>query len=262
MASRTQINWLEDWVAPGICLLARTSVQSRASLGTVQNKGAEECGIWACVHENEMALIDAPFSWEDSDQALSLIDGFIAQHRVRLKYIAATHLDANRAGGLTSVLNHYKRSTFVFPESWQVQWKNLSLDRQQFGFQQGLSKQWQDPQHQPYEYALETQLAGERLFFVEAPYRSLTDQLVVFRGAALHPSWQMPLSLDEPLPHLSTPIEAVKSTLTRMAQFEVQHRYGLHASVDANGNSPLQTDFQRRTLMAYLRMVKGVTSGT
>jgi hypothetical protein len=258
MTSRTQITWLEEWVAPGLCLLARCSVQGRSSLGTVQPKEATESGIWACVHEDDMALIEAPFPGEDSGEVLSLIDGFIAQNRVQLKYISATRFEAGRTSGLAIMLNHYRHSTFVFPQAWQVQSQNLSLDRQQFGFQQGLNKQWNDPKHQPYDNCLETQLAGERLFFFEAPYHTLTDQLVVFRGVALQPNWQLPISIEQPLVPPGAPEAAVRDSLTRLSEFEKRHRYGIHNSVAVSGKQAMRTDFERQTLMGYLRLVKGV----
>ena len=215
-------------------------------------------GIWACVHGDEMALIDTPFPGEDADAMLNLVDGFIARHCVRLRFITTTCLDFDRCSGLTSTLGRYKSANFVFPQSWPAMHRNLSLDRQQFGFQQGLSRQWDAPQHQPYEDTLEAPLAGERLFFVAAPYRSLTDQLVIFRGVALLPRWQLPGTLEEPLPPAGAPEAAVNDTLTRLSEFEARHRYGVPRSIDVSGEELCRDDFQRRVLMGYLRRVKGV----
>ena len=214
MAAEQPIQQLEQWVAPGVCLLARTEVANRGLIGQIANRLMSPSGIWLYVHQNQAALIDAPFAWEDASPAIELIADFLHGNQIQLKYVTASHLHLDHSAGLTAALDYFTEAKFVYPEQWQAHWNTTCFDRIKYGVQSTMSRQWDRDPHKSYENRFTTDLAGEPLHFMEAPYHSLTDQLVIFRGVAILPDWHLPTTLDEPLQlavsytHLTLPTKA------------------------------------------------------
>jgi len=212
-------------------------------------------GIWLDVHENQAVLIDAPFAWEDASSAIEHISGFLRNNDLQLKYVTASHLHLDHSAGLTVVLDHFSDATFVYPARWKEHWNTISIDRIKYGMQPAMSRQWDRIPHKAYENCFSTDLAGEPLYFMEAPYHSLTDQLLIFRGVALLPDWHLPTAIDEPLQLVDAPPSDVADTITRLRHFERDIGYEICRSCAVHGDEPVRSDFQERLGIAYQRFV-------
>lgn len=249
-------HWTEEWVTSGVCLIARPVVRNRGWIGTLANRLMTPSGIWAYVHRDEVLLVDAPFAWEDSKPILTQLEDFLRRQHLRLKYITASHLHLDHSAGLSCLLDHFPEACFVYPGDWPNCWRSISKDRIKYGYQPALTQQWDRTPHRTYRNLLATDLAGEPLFFFEAPYHSMTDQLVVFRGFALLPDWHLPSRIDEPLHLVNAPGKAIEDTLLRLKTFERQTGYIIQKSCAVHGDEPMRTDFQERLQIACDKFLK------
>lgn len=255
MNDSSRIQWLEKWITSGVCLLARSEIRNRGVIGGIANRLMSPSGLWVYVHKNEAVLIDAPFAWEDSEQIIPQISDFLQRHNLQLKFITASHLHLDHSAGLVCLLNNFNTASFIYPAKWQQHWKSVTIDRIKYGFQPAMAQQWEREPHKLYDKYLTTDLAGEPLYFIVAPYHSLTDQLVVFRGFVLLPDWHLPTHIDEPLQLVNAPTSDVADTLVRFQQFERETGYRIHQSCAVHGDEPLRSDFQERLAIAYNRFV-------
>ena len=242
----TTFEWREEWMTPGVCLLARSTVRHRGIMGTLANRYMAPSGIWACVHANQAAIIGAPFAWEDADGIFSKLHQFLFRHDLEPKFITASHLLLDHSAGLSSLLDHFDDVEFVYPHSWPREWGSFSRDRLKLGLQPGMARQWNRDPHRAYENHLRLELAGEAIHLLEAPLQSMTDQLVIFRGCALLPAWHLPGDEHDGLPSVSAPPEQVSATVARLRQFEVDNDYIIHQSISVEANEPARSDFQQR----------------
>ncbi|MCA9067732.1 MAG: MBL fold metallo-hydrolase [Planctomycetaceae bacterium] len=249
-------HWLEDWKTPGVCLVARSIVHNRGWVGTLANRLMTASGIWAYVHENEALLVDAPFAWQDSQPILTRIDDFLRRHDLRLKFITASHLHLDHSAGLSCLLEHFPEAPFVYPETWPGCWRCWSKDRIKYGIQPAMSQQWGREPCQTYRQWWTSHLGGEPVYFLEAPYHSLTDQLIGFRGFTVLPDWHLPSHLDEPLQLVDAPRRAIEDTLLRLQMFERQTGHSIQTSCAVHGDEPLRTDFQERVRIASRKFLK------
>lgn len=251
-----KLEWLENWISPGICLLGRAQVKMLRMGGHVANTVLSPSGIWLLAHGNDALLLDAPFSAEQADTILPRLEDFLVQHKLRLKYVTASHLHYDHAASLVRTLDYFPRATFIYPRTWPEHFTTWTMDRIKYGHQPHLDKAWTRTPYETYEQWQRLSLSGESLFLIDAPYHSLTDQLVIFRGVALLPDWHLPEYVGEQLILVEAPPELIRETMTRLRNFRWQERYVAHSRIAVHGDEPLLPDFQERLETAYTRFVE------
>ena len=254
----SSIDWREEWISPGVCLIARAKVESRGWWGRVANLFMKPSGLWAYVHEDQAAIIGAPFAPEDADLFLPKLDEFVAKHQLKVKFVTASHLHLAHAAGLVTLLQHFQDAKFVYPEGWKSYWNSSSIDRLKCGKQPGLVEYWNEAS--AYDQTATFDLAGETLHFLSAPYHSMSDQLVVFRGFALLPDWKLPNDEEPAAGQIGVSKEEVAKTIERITAFENAKQYHIHQSASANTAEELRADFRHRLELAAAKFVSTKTS--
>lgn len=239
-----EFQWIEEWPAPGICRLARSRVALGAA-GVGGEDASRPCTIWLLVHVNEAALIEAPFASEDAAPILERISSRLEEGRLWLKFFSATHLHRGHATGLTEVARAFPRATFVYPDAWLAHRRALDVRGGPPGvldpaFDRGLAF--------AYGSVMEFDLAGEPLAFIRAPFHSPTDQLVVFRGVAIAPDWQLPRAVGDRIEKMDAPEQEKRAAMRRVLDF--CRGYRVHSHLPAHGDGPLETDFAERVQTA------------
>jgi len=239
----------DEWV-PGIWLLAKCKVVYRGPFGTSINPFnifMSPCGIWMVKNGNEALFLEAPFVWEERTAVLNRIGGYLNDRGIRLKYITVSHLHRDHAEGLTALLERFPGSTFVYPESWKRDWKrgeglpipaNKNIDPPGFG------NKFIREHHVSYREQWTGDLDGEPIFFYRAPYHSITDQIVSFRGTAILPDWHLPQRLDENLKLVEAPAHEIVNTI------KLLRKGAIHSHIPVHANGPLRKDFQQRLEIA------------
>lgn len=238
-----EFQWIEEWPAPGICRLAQSRVEAEGTGGG--QSPSRPCTIWLLVHANEAALIEAPFASEDAAPILERIRSRLEERRLWVKFFSATHLHRGHATGLASVAQAFPRATFVYPESWLAHRRALGLGGGRVGaldplFDRGLAFS--------YGSVMEFDLAGEPVAFIRAPYHSPTDQLVVFRGVAIAPDWQLPRAQGERVEKAQAPEQEKRAAMRRVLDF--CRGYQIHSHLPAHGDGPLEAGFAERVQTA------------
>ena len=249
-------DWLEEWRAPGICLLARSKVVPREPL-PVGEEFFSPCGLWLLVHGGEALLLEAPFAAEDASPILSHLRDFLEANHLWLKFFTVSHLHHDHAAGLGEVAKAFRRATFVHPEEWLAHRKGRSADNLERctaaadeAFERGLVF--------GYDKVWEFALGGEPVVFLRAPYHSPTDQLVVFRGVAIRPDWHLPSLPGEPVALADADPADKRASLRRVLDFNGS--YGVHSHLAAHGDGELETDFVRRVELALASLETGSSS--
>jgi glyoxylase-like metal-dependent hydrolase (beta-lactamase superfamily II) len=246
MPGKLQLDWQERWVSPGICLLARCRVNNRGVLGAVANSMMTPSGIWAFVNGGSACLLDAPYAWEDANDVLPTVQQFVDQHNLRVSCVSCSHLHLDHSAGLSSMLHAFPHARFVFPQLWPQHWRSVSADRIKCGLQRDLSNYWDGDRSRTYSGHWATSLDGEPLHFIEAPYHSPTDQLVVFRGVAVLPDWHLADRTSDRLQQVNASREQIRNTLRRLRKFESENGHRIHSRIAVHGDEPLEHDFRDR----------------
>ena len=255
MSNESNFQLVEEWITPGVCLLARSEVKNRGLL-RLANHFMSQSGLWAYVHETEAILVDAPFACEDAGQIIQHINEFLRTHNVKLKFITSSHLHIDHSAGLSCLLDSFNAASFVYPVRWKKHLESHTFDNIAKCVKQAeLKHQWNRERHQSYDKLLTVDLAGEPLHLIEAPYHSPTDQLAIFRGFTLLPDWHLPTHLDESLQLVNATASDIRSTIVRLREFERETGYRIDKSCAVHANEPLRFDFQERLDVAYRKFV-------
>jgi len=235
----------EEW-SRGIWLLARCKVVYRGPLGSSINPFnlfMSHSGIWLIRNGDAALLLDAPFVWEERHAVLSRIGNYLDRQGIHLKYFTVSHLHRDHGEGLTSLLDRFPESAFVYPKSWENDWKrgeaipipaNKNIDPPGFG------ARFHRRRHVSYDSRWTGDLGGEPVFFYRAPYHSITDQVVAFQGTAILPDWHLPERMDEALNLVEAPRGEIISTLKALRDSSI------HSHISVHADRPLRNDFQER----------------
>ena len=92
-------------------------------------------------------------------------------------------------------------------------------------------------------------LDGEPISFYRAPYHSITDQVVAFRGTAILPDWHLPERVEENLNLVEAPGYEIINTIKLLRGSRI------HSSISVHGNQSIRNDFQARLEIASRKFV-------
>jgi len=201
--------WAEDWKSEGVCRLIQTR---------------EAGALWVLVHQNEAAIVEAPFAADDAGPVLDRLGEWLGARRLWVKFFTLSGSRPDRAPALDALARYFDRATFVFPEPWAARPGTASVFTRPLSF--------------PYDDLCEFDLAGEPLVFVRAPFESPNDQLVIFRGVALRPAWRLPHGPGDPLPPSEVSLAERRSALRRVLDFT--RGYSIHSHLSAAGHGEME----------------------
>ena len=238
MTSGLQFEWIEHWVAPGICLLAKSSAKTKNMFGRVTGRLAET-GIWCLVDEDEALLFNMPFADADSLELMIEIEDFAARHELQINFASCANIQYENSAGLFSALRRFSSATFVYPFSWKNQRRPFKILSNS---QPKLKSLWNREPNLPYRECWPQQLGNEKIFLLESVDGQTVNQIVIFRGVAIIPS-----NSNQMLCELESPEclgEELKQIVLQIANFEIEYNYDVHSRVSISHDRVIQ-DLER-----------------
>jgi hydroxyacylglutathione hydrolase len=178
-------------------------------------------GCWLLAHGDSAAVLEMPpYNSHEPSPALA------AQRAARELGVTVRHLLCSHAHGDHFDINTYLELRRLFPDA------TVHL---QSGFRQFLSKErsieWFDENRLLF-------LDGEPLFLVHAPKHSVTDTMVIFRGAICTGDWELGTirSVHDGKGKYSVPLQDKMVSIGRMMVFESRHDYRIHRVYSVHAN--------------------------
>jgi hypothetical protein len=233
------MEWLEDWLSPGVCQLARCQVVHKSWWS---REARDPSVLWLLAHEGEAAIVDAPFSRADAPAVLDAVSRFLNEKGMRLKFALASSLVPDRAAGLAVLLERFPEAKFVYPAEWVTRLRP-SLFAKSTLSRGELARCWAHKPQLQYQESVSLDLGGEPLLAFDSPLHGLTDQVIVFRGVALSPDWYSDRATQAIAAQHAEKNGDAAAPVERLRQASERHGYTIHSFASVNGSIPLSGDF-------------------
>jgi hydroxyacylglutathione hydrolase len=178
-------------------------------------------GCWLLVHNDQAAVLEMPPSgWGEPTPADAVKAALAAWPGVRVTHLLCTHAH----------YDHFAAPTFhalraAFPDAEPCLHVGF---RRHLGNGYGVRYFTTD---------LHLTIGGEPLFLVHAPKHSLTDTMVVFRGAACTGDWELGMLRSvHDWAGWGVPTEKKLASIDRMERWPIENNYHIHRVYSVHAN--------------------------
>lgn len=178
-------------------------------------------GCWMLAHNGEAAILELPPTGRGQPSPVTTAKQAAAELAIsQVKYLLCTHAHCDHLSRKT-----YRGMRAAFPAAQPY----FASEFRWFIDGEGIHY---------FEQTTRLDLGGEPLFLVPAPKHSLSDTMVVFRGAICTGDWELGTirSVHDWTGIWSVPLQTKLSSIARLEKFSSENNYNIHRVFSVHAN--------------------------